>query len=436
MHELELYEIAYSAVTKRLCLFTGTGFSKAITENKVPGWQELLEIACDRLDGLDKIKHSLFPKTGSNPLSLEEAAQVIYIEYQKKNKDLHEQIADIIKEITLSGDNTPIETFLKNNSIRIITTNYDKLIEEMLSIDNCQSLAPGLPIPKCSSNIKIYHVHGSVDSSSNMILTSDNYFKFINHDSYFSKKISSMIYENTIVILGYSLGDTNLKAIINEYTAFSRENVIGSSMFLVSRREVEPYLKEYYFHCYGIRVVDNLETHEFFEKLNLKVKDVKKRAESSIDNIKKVIRGTHSFSKKFLQVENSFYEIIVSLAAFGARVTDKNAMIMIEKIIQEKIKLTRGDSAWDQYVHLANWLIYIATIIEIKDTSLEKIYLEAVSHSMNRMSKDYSRGYSWHAYGAWKSKWPSIIVSNRVMLKNYVSNNIANQDAVSLVENL
>ena len=83
----EIYEIAYSAVTNRLCLFTGTGFSKALTKNKVPSWQELLEKVCDELSGLEKIKQSLFPDNGKNPLSLEEAAQVIYIEYQKRDKN-------------------------------------------------------------------------------------------------------------------------------------------------------------------------------------------------------------------------------------------------------------------------------------------------------------------------------------------------------------
>lgn len=432
----EIYEIAYSAVTNRLCLFTGTGFSKALTKNKVPSWQELLEKVCDELSGLEKIKQSLFPDNGKNPLSLEEAAQVIYIEYQKRDKNLHEKIAEIIKDIKLSKNNEPIEEFLENNSLRIITTNYDKLIENMLSIDHCQSLAPGLPIPKSSSKIKIYHVHGSIDSPSNMVVTSDDYFKFINYNSYFSKKISSMIYENTIVILGYSLGDTNLKAIINEYKNFSRENVIGSSMFLVSRKKIEPYLKEYYFHCYGIRVIDDLNIHDFFENLNSKIIEVEKTVESSIKNIKKVLHGNHSFSEKFLRVENSFYEIIISLATFGAKVTDKKTMNMIEKIIQEKIKLTSENSAWEQYVHLANWLIYLATIIEIKSTPLEDIYLKAVSHSMDHMAKDYSIGYSWHAYRAWENKWPSLIVSNRVMIKNYVRENISNNDAVNLVKNL
>ena len=73
----EFFEIAYAAVSNRLCLFTGTGFSKAITENEAPSWQALLESLCEKCEDPDTLKESLFPSSGKNPLSLEEAAQVI-----------------------------------------------------------------------------------------------------------------------------------------------------------------------------------------------------------------------------------------------------------------------------------------------------------------------------------------------------------------------
>ncbi|MCD9264615.1 SIR2 family protein [Citrobacter braakii] len=428
-----IYEVAYATVTNRLCLFTGTGFSKALTSNKAPSWQELLEEACDSLGDIEKIKESLFPENKKNPLSLEEAAQIIYIEYQKKEQDLHSKLAEIIGKIKLSHDNKPIVEFLNSRSIKIITTNYDKLVEDIVPIKDCQSLAPGLPIPKSQAKIKIYHVHGSIDSPPNMVVTSDDYFKFINHESYFSKKLSSIIYENTVVILGYSLGDTNLKAIINEYKNFSKQNVIGSSMFLVSRGKVETYLKEYYFHCYGIRVIDNMEINDFFSLLNLQICEVDKKAENSLDNIRKVIFDNHHFTRDYLKIEHNFYEIVVSLSAIGVLITDQRALKMIEKIISDKIQLTGENSAWEQYVHLANWLIYLATIVEIKNTSLEDIFQKAISHSMINMSKELKFGYSWHAYKAWENKWPSIIVSNRIMIKNFVLENISTPDAVNIV---
>ena len=72
-------------------------------------------------------------------------------------------------------------------------------------------------IPRFNAKVKFYHVHGSVDIPHKMVVTTNDYMNFINHDSYFSRKLSTMLYENTVVILGYKLGDTNLKAILSEY---------------------------------------------------------------------------------------------------------------------------------------------------------------------------------------------------------------------------
>ncbi len=39
----EYVELAYAAATSRLCLFTGTGFSKAVSNSEAPTWKELLK---------------------------------------------------------------------------------------------------------------------------------------------------------------------------------------------------------------------------------------------------------------------------------------------------------------------------------------------------------------------------------------------------------
>ena len=124
------FEIAYAAASNRLCLFTGTGFSKAVTENTAPSWQGLLERMCDGLPDPAGIKTALFPAGSNSLLSLEEAAQVISIELAKSGKNLHEEIAHYIQSLKPSGDNKVIAEFLQRHTLRIVTTNYDKLAEK------------------------------------------------------------------------------------------------------------------------------------------------------------------------------------------------------------------------------------------------------------------------------------------------------------------
>ena len=429
----EFFEIAYAAASNKLCLFTGTGFSKAVTNNEAPSWQGLLESVCDITPDPVSLKAALFPPGGKSLLSLEESAQVISIELSKIDKNIHEEIAARIQTLTLKGDISAIGDFLSKRSLKVVTTNYDKLLEVLSCEADCHSLTPGLPIPRSEARVKIYHVHGSIDSPENMVVTSDDYFRFINSESYFSRKLSTVLHENTVVILGYSLGDTNLKAIISDYKGFSRSHVIGSNIFLMSRSAVNQHIKDYYAHCYGIRVLDQIEVNDFFKSLNASMPEAEKCLASSMDNIKKVVFAKHSFSKDYLRIENTFFEIVSSLAAIGVSINDARVVKALGDVIQSKITLTQENGAWVQYEHLARWLIYLASILELKGTSIEKIYLDAALRSMNSMRKDYSPGYSWHAFKSWSYRWPGIIASNRALIRRHIEASTAWPDALSVV---
>lgn len=429
----EYFEIAYAAVSNRLCFFTGTGFSKAVSNNQAPSWQGLLEDCCLLTPRGNELKAALFPDDGKNPLSLEEAAQVISIELLNIDKNLHEEISKIISGIELQGDNSAISSFLSSRGCRVVTTNYDKLAEKLAGEDDCQSLTPGLPIPRSSAKTKVYHVHGSIDSPENMVVTSDDYFKFINGSSYFSKKLSTVLHENTVVILGYSLGDNNLKSIISDYKGFSRNHVIGSNIFLVSRSAVDQSVKDYYAHCYGIRVIDLTEVHIFFRYLNAYLPSAEKCTESSVENIKKAVFGKQEFTKGFLRIENTFYEIVSSISAIGVSIEHPEVVRVLGKIVEYKSELTNENNAWEQYEHLARWLIYLGSILEIEGTSIEKVFLAAVLRSMTTMRSGNYIGYSWHAYNSWNNRWPSIIAKNRGLIRSHIEEHASWPDALAVV---
>lgn len=420
----EFIEIAYAAASNRLCLFTGTGFSKAITANNAPSWQDLLEKLCELLDDSKDIIDALFPKNKANPLSLEESAQVISIELEKIDKKINNEIANIIKKLKLEGDNLEIADFFRNRSCKIITTNYDKLTEELIGKENCHSISRGLPIPRLSKKVKIYHVHGSIDSPDDMVITSDDYFNFINSESYFSRKLSTILHENKIVILGYSLSDTNLKAIINDYKKFSKNHVIGSNIFFVSRSSVNQYVKDYYWDCYRIRVIDNLKIEDFFGKLNKLIPSVEKNLQNSIYKITKAIDENFKYSDSDLENENSFFEIISSIEAIGLSINDDDVVKVLGNIINTKTKLTEESQAWGQYGHLARWLIHLGTIIELKGTSIQNIYLDSVLRSMDTMGKEGHLGVSWEAYKHWDLEWVKIIASNKLLIRNKIQENL------------
>lgn len=415
------FEIAYAAATNKLCLFTGTGFSKSITDGQAPSWQNLIKPLCDLTRNPAALKAALFPDDGKNPLSLEEAAQIISIELQKIDLSIHDEVAKKIKELKLKGDNSAISNFLANKSLTVLTTNYDNLFEELVTDKNSQSITPGFPIPRSQAKIEVIHIHGSIDSPLNMIVTSNDYFKFINTESYFSRKLSTVLHENTVVILGYSLGDTNLKSIISDYKDFSKHHVISSNLFFISKSIVNRHIKDYYSHCYGIRVIDNIEVHRFFEKLNLEMPNVEKHTTEKFDEgIKKILFEDIKFNNDFVSLENSFYATIAKIGEIGKSINDPLVVTVLGKLIATKAELTNQPGAWEQYEHMARWLIYLGSILELKGTSIEETYVNAVMNSMQNMKPPYHTGYSWNAYKSWDSGWSQIINSNRDIIQKYI----------------
>lgn len=427
------FEIAYAAASSRLCLFTGTGFSKAVTNNQAPSWQALLEATCDEVTNPIALRGALFPSTKGNPLSLEESAQVIRIELAKSGKSLHESIANQIAAISLSGDNSAISGFLKDNPVTVVTTNYDKLLEALADPDNCHSVTPGLPIPRSPAQVRVYHIHGSIDAPLHMVVTSDDYFRFLHGESYFSRKLSTLLHENTVVILGYSLRDTNLKSILSDYKGFSRSHVIGGNIFFVAKDVIHQHVKDYYAHSYGIRVLDQLGIHDFFRRTASNVPEAKKSVQSSRTNINKVLLSGHTYTENYLRIESSFFEIVASLAAVGRSIEDPPVVAVLGKIIAKKIELTSVTGAWEQYAHLARWLIHLGSVLELEGTSIKGIFLDAVRKSMTTMSKSLTLGYSWEAYNSWSSGWAEIIASNRALIRKHIETNTILPDALEIV---
>lgn len=428
----DFFEIAYAAVGKRLCLFTGTGFSKALSSNKAPGWQELMEKICELNIKNSAFKKTLFPKGGKNPLQLDEAAQVIAIELLRNDTDLHEEISKLISSISPSGKYEETENFLQERSYRIVTTNYDKLAEEVAGKD-CQSLSPGLPIPRRSSRVKAFHVHGSIDVPSRMVVTADDYFNFMSSDSYFSRKLSTVLHENTVVILGYSLGDTNLKAILNDYRGFVRSHTVGYSIFLVSRDPVDQRVSDYYSSCYGIRVIDQTEIEGFFKKVNASIPEAEKCLEKSIKDIDKVVHQKHQFTEKFLKIESSFYQVVAAIGAIGVSLEKDTVVETFADIISKKMNLASETGAWEQYVQLASWLTYLGGLIEVRGSAIEMVFLKAVKFSMERMSKKQMPGYSWHAYKIWDARWRNVGADNRILIAKYIIEMSVADDALEII---
>ncbi|MFW2065065.1 SIR2 family protein [Acinetobacter johnsonii] len=433
------FDIAYAAVNNRLCLITGAGFTKAITHQKAPTWEDLLKQLCGICDPSGNLVNKLFTSTSIGYCSecntehnievykpilpLDELAEIISRKLKDKDLNIYEEIKKIIEKLELDGNYKNIEKFFKEHSFRVVTTNYDKLILKLCEEGECQAISPGMLIPRLSSKVKVYHVHGSIDSPTNMIVTSNNYFRFMSSESYFSQKLSTLLFENTIVILGYALNDNNLKSIFNNYKEFAQTTMSSPNVILVTRRKIDRHIKDFYKNTYNMRVLDGVEIDKFFEILNLHIPKAEECKESSKDAITRVMKDglTRFYKKDYLRSSDSFFEIFNAMISSGFNFSSTESQEKFLDVFEKKKQLTGEDGAWSQYTGLANWLTYFLTCIDISKFHNKDKFMEIISHSFNTMSEELLLGYSWEAYSIWKKNWDEILEQNKIEIQNFMT---------------
>lgn len=428
------YELAYALASGSLCFFVGTGFSKHLTSNQAPSWIDLLKKCTEELSCGEKIADELFPD--NNPvMALEECASVINLLLSKEDKDIYQLIAKQLHELELTADADTIRIFTnKHNNIKYITTNFDLLIEDGLCGKNCTTFCNGYPVNRQTKGVHIYHIHGSIKHPRKMCVTADDYFEFINNPSYFSRKFHTILEENTTIIIGYSLGDVNLKTILSHYRYNCTHEINRQNIFYFTRKKIQQHVKDYYESTYGLRVIENTQINELFEGIDKKYEEIKDRVTKSLNKLMKVLNNEAKYTDDYLKKRDSFFEVIATIYSNGILITHPQVIKFIKDIIQRKHNFTNEYGAWEQYDHLAEWLIHLGCVMDLRETPIEETYLEAVITSLKSMSKKKELGKSWDAYHSWSNGWGSITFDNRIMIRGATQHETLHKDAKEIIE--
>lgn len=121
----------------------------------------------------------------------------IYISNLLKNLEFREEKEEEIKELKKS----------RKNISSIITTNYDKLIENIFEFN-----------PLIGNNIllstmygSLYKIHGCIGDPNSLIITEEDYKQFDEKYELIRAQLLSLFIHNPIIFLGYSLEDKNIK---------------------------------------------------------------------------------------------------------------------------------------------------------------------------------------------------------------------------------
>jgi len=431
-------DIAHAIRNNSASIFLGAGFTKFLN-SKSPSWIGLLKELFDSIKpNLDTYTQEEVDKLLKNSnIDLYTKAQILEGEFSNIGKDIKQEISNIFiklsdsKDINLEHIELTKEFFRLFIDCNIITTNYDNILSEHVFENKSKIVYEGKSMPRnfSSNNRTIYHIHGNVLNKDSIVFTLNDYLKFINNTNYLSLKFNTLLHENTIIILGYSLGDFNLNSIINQANSKKQSNLLkDSDIFLVTRHKESKLKIDFYKSTFNINVIDETEIDSFFKNIIKTDKEQSKILQHfrSAD----ILSDEYVYEQTFL-FNNDFIKIIMNeISARGIEGADSEKILI--QLLQQKQNCTTIIGAWSEYASLANWLIQIGSKINFQNSNFRDEYIEIVKYSFSTCSQTKTIGYSWHAYNTWKNDHHLLLNENLELLKDELSESSTFRNAFNI----
>lgn len=221
---------------RRVLVFVGSGISKAASP-AMPNWSNLLSELKDNLSQATEKKFvSGLIKTGN----LLDAAQIISDGLDRAViNDFMRDKFQIRPMIHHEIYRSILELDLKT----IVTTNYDEFLEKnfehfsggMQAYNVCKHTSSDLLDKLRSPGRTIVKMHGCVTELNDLVLDRFSYFKAKRENSGFFQVLSSLFTINTVLFLGYSLGDPDMQIILEDINMHSDSS--HGHYSLVSRQD-------------------------------------------------------------------------------------------------------------------------------------------------------------------------------------------------------
>jgi hypothetical protein len=302
------YELRDEFRKGNLVLFVGAGFVRSYLRS-MPLWGDLLKRVFSSItedpDEIFKYSTPAWDEKGKRVVLSSEylrLAQEFELVRRHKNrrrgtsdeKEIHSIHHQVHQQISEAYDSHNIAKSVADKSFgeaadlplnTWVTTNYDQFLEDtVLHADLKRGTAAVLRRPvrnrdfagRSAQGKTLYKIHGciSADPESSIVITEDDYHRFLRQDRYIVNKLYTLFCERIVVFLGYSLTDPNIQFIYNEVLFDQKlhdtEEELSFSRvrpaYFVSRDAIPEEQKSYYRYK-KIRYIEECEIESFFAEL-------------------------------------------------------------------------------------------------------------------------------------------------------------------------
>lgn len=335
-YKSHLEKIQESKNDNKLVFFIGSGMS---TNVGLPDWKQLI----------NELKKDL-NTTEEDYLKV---AQLYFLEfgeyeYLKKVKSFFP-----LENIVIQNTHSLLVKLFPQN---IITTNWDVVIEK--AIDNEMALYDVVrndsELINTTSNRKLIKMHGDIEIG-NIIFKEDDYLEYSQKFPLVENYVKSILSTNTVIFLGYSYNDINLKYITKWIQNSS--NVRPPAYMIVFK---EDKIQEKYFKNHGISVLN------IFDEYTYKDKDL--LIEAFLNDIL-IARNNFANIQNELQFIDAFYDLFQNFEQFNIILIDQLSKLLEKKSIKFRIDYDNSERV---ILHLQNYYPLIDNIFKKFRTIFQK----------------------------------------------------------------
>lgn len=253
--------VVHAATHNSLVLFVGAGVSASCSNdlgNFPPNWTELLRTLSQKVSLEIDEKQELVDLINSGHLL--DAAELLSF----KSTDAGYP-ADFTKVLTdaISGPKAhrfqPSDWHIAIGNINppiIVTTNYDKIIEQADGLDYATATYDSHDIDSLirSGTPTLIKLHGTVDAPSSIILSRSDYARLHRDGTLALDVVRALMLTHTFLFVGYSLSDPDIRALLQDvFAARSHRNTCPHYWF--TSDSLSAYNRKAHLHCYGIQAV-------------------------------------------------------------------------------------------------------------------------------------------------------------------------------------
>ncbi|HAJ7160498.1 TPA: hypothetical protein HNO20_27255, partial [Escherichia coli] len=205
--EYDLKEILKASQENKLVFFIGSGFSKfSETElMKIPSWSELI----------DELKEDLDLPNENDFLKI---AQLYFLKYGQHSYT--QKVKSTIKKLEPSSFHKSLFDIAPHY---IITTNWDDLLEQTAQDMGVayDLISSDVDLAQSQLDKKIIKMHGDFRQH-NFVFKEDDYLQYSQNFPLIENYIKGIFSTSTIVFLGYSYSDYDLKQIVSWISNISK----------------------------------------------------------------------------------------------------------------------------------------------------------------------------------------------------------------------